>query len=226
MGEEIRNFFSADVTCISNDFFKKYLSKLNSDYLRVYLYIIWKKDEELTITKIADDLILTENDVEKALKFWKKEKLNLTYNIKEDSNQEDRISEKIIKEDLSNKKEFKELLFFAEKMLPNTISPKQKETFEYMVNDLRLPYEVIEFLIEYCCELDKTNSRYMLTVASDWAEKGIKTVKEIKKMQLDYEKQKLEKGNKSKKKNSNFSQREESYKNLEIAHSKNGTFGW
>lgn len=227
MGEEIKNFYKANVTCIANEFFEKYLADVNPDYLRVFLYITWKNASDLSINQIADDLTLTENDVEKALKYWKKQKLALASKISNSANSNQTTSKKedIVEEDLSQKKEFKELLFYAEKMFPSTISVKQKEVFEYMIKELLLSYEVVEYLIEYCCELDKTNARYMQTVAEDWASRGIKTAKDAKKLREEFEKSKNIKATKKNKKTANFTERKSSLKNLEEKNAKNGIFG-
>lgn len=226
MGEEIKNLYKADVTCIANEFFEKYLADVNPDYLRVFLYITWKNSSNLTINQIADDLTLTENDVEKALKYWKKQKLALASKVSSsNSNNQSTSKKEEIQEDLSQKKEFKELLFYAEKMFPTTISLKQKEAFEYMINELSLNYEVVEYLIEYCCELDKTNARYMCAVADDWASRGIKTAKEAKKLVSEFEKNKNTKKTTKNKKNANFTERKTSLKGIEDKNAKNGIFG-
>ncbi|MDO5564532.1 MAG: DnaD domain protein [Eubacteriales bacterium] len=230
MGDEIKNIFSANVTCIPNDFFQKYLADVNPDYLRVYLYILWKDENDLSIEKIADELTLTENDVEKAFKFWRKQKYFATNKVakKEEKSKEEFDNKSNNNED--KKVIFKELLFYAEKMFPQTISPKQKEAIEYMFFELDLPVDVIEYLIEYCCELDKTNARYMVAVADDWKDKNIKSAKEVKKMQKDFslkknEKKVLQNSNKKIVK-SNFSERKNNYREIENKKMMSGTSGW
>lgn len=225
MGEELRNLYSLNVTNISNEFLEKYLADVNPEFLKVYLYYLWKGKENLSLEDVANELNLTINDVERAVKYWAKQKrLNSTNknektkssnkDIEDDSidNSEDNIANKdyvyTIEADFLKKqkkkfktddKEYKELLLYAERMLPN-ISNLQVNLFRQLYYDDGMALNVIEYLIEYCAELGKVNTKYMKTVATSWLENGYKTVEEVKDSEEQFHKDKTKKSKAPKKK--------------------------
>lgn len=226
MGEELRNLYSPNVTIISNDFLDKYLAEVNPEFLRVYLYYQWKGSENLSFEDVANELNLTVNDVERAVKYWaKQKKLNATniksnktiINIQEfdkdiDDSSDDNNNDKNIytieadflkkqkKQFKTSEKEYKELLLYAEQMLPN-ISNLQVNLFRQLYYEDGMPLNVIEYLIEYCAELGKVNTKYLKSVATTWLEEGYKTVEEVKKSEEQFHKEKTKKSKTTKKNN-------------------------
>ena len=215
MGEELRNLYDANVTNISNEFLEKYLADVNPEFLKVYLYFLWKGKDNLAFDDVANELNLTVNDVERAVKYWaKQKKLNSTttkskkeiIHIEEDdietvlaekSNNKDNIYtieadflKKKKKQFKTSEKDYKELLLYAERMLPN-ISNLQVNLFHQLYYDEGMPLEVIEYLIEYCAELGKVNTKYMASVAKTWGEEGYKTVAEVKNSEQQFQKDKV-----------------------------------
>jgi DnaD/phage-associated family protein len=79
---KIHNNCSEDVTIVSNHFLDLYMPKANGEFVKIYLYLlrmISSDDCSLTLSSIADIFDCTENDVERALRYWdKKEVLHLT----------------------------------------------------------------------------------------------------------------------------------------------------
>lgn len=79
---KIHNNCSEDVTIVSNHFLDLYMPKANGEFVKIYLYLlrmISSDDCSLTLSSIADTFDCTENDVERALRYWdKKEILRLT----------------------------------------------------------------------------------------------------------------------------------------------------
>ena len=195
MGEEIQTLYDTNVTLVSNDFLNNHLADANPEYIRVYLYFLWKKNEKLTYEDIADALNLTENDVERATKYWIKQKVIQRGKIAK-SNPKDDAVEKIEKEtaqkkDIENKsdknrdKEIKEISLYAEKMLPG-FSSVQKKLFEYIYDECDMSVDMIMFLIDHCIEKGITTNSYMKKIAVSWYEQGIKTTKQAKKFVEEY----------------------------------------
>lgn len=198
MGEEIKNLYNVNVTTISNDFFKNHLADANAEYIRVYLYYLWKQKDKLNFSEIADDLNLTVNDVERATKYWIKQKVlakNSIINDTEDNEIEDNVNENANKSEHNEKRNAKilklrnsnenidnamnEVMLFAERMLP-TVSSQQYELFKQLYIDLNMSTEVIEYLIEYCASQGKYTSSYMKKVAVSWYEQGLTNVDAVK----------------------------------------------
>ncbi len=190
MGDELKNFYNGDVTCISNEFLNKYLADVNPVYLKIFIYLQWKKNSD--ISQIADDLNLTENDVEGAMKYWKKQmkKIGISCPVinngkpkvenKEDTSEkmQPKLPGKDVPKKNTQKDEVakKELLFHAENVIPETLTSGQVRVINYIYDDLGFDVKLIKFLIEYCVDLGKTTHSYMKTVAQDWADNDITTV--------------------------------------------------
>lgn len=79
-----------------------------------------------------------------------------------------------------NEEEFEGILYVAQYLLPGGVSSSHIQKFEYMVEYLGMSSELIEFLLDYCASIGKTSPRYIESVALDWHEKRIQTVKQAK----------------------------------------------
>ena len=188
------NIYRVNATLISNVFLENFLADANSDYIRVYLYIMWKNNQILNTNQIADELNLTINDVERAIKFWikkevidesfliqakdKNEKVekidndNVELNTKNDNNKILKLNNNVIKNQEEIDIALKDIVKFAENMLP-AISSQQYELFSQLYTDFNMSIEVIQYLIEYCVEQKKITSSYMKKIAISWYEQGI-----------------------------------------------------
>ena len=246
MGEELRNLYSANVTIISNDFLEKYLADVNPEFLKVYLYYLWKGKEKISFEEVANELNLTVNDVERAVNYWAKQKKLNSKNksnkdiididevkskskatATDDSDDVDNIYtieadflKKQKKQFQTNEKDYKELLLYAEQMLPN-ISNLQVNLFHQLYYDDGMTLEVIEYLIEYCAELGKVNTKYMASVANTWIEEGYKTVEEVKNSEQQFRKDKSKKTKAVKRKTNVVANKRENdyYENLFLERS-------
>lgn len=67
-----------NMTMIPNVFLDHYMSGSNGEFLKIYLYLLrWAgfPDASITTASIADFFNMTENDVNRALRFWEQEEL-------------------------------------------------------------------------------------------------------------------------------------------------------
>lgn len=76
--------------------------------------------------------------------------------------------------------DFSQLLYIAQRYLGKIFTPRDVEVFAYLYDGLRLPMELLEYLVEYCAQNNHTSVRYVEKVAMDWHEKGFGTVEEAK----------------------------------------------
>ena len=80
----------------------------------------------------------------------------------------------------SEKKDAKEIFYLAESFMGHTLSATEMNAIISWSDALKLPAEVVEYLIEYCVDAGHTSIRYMNKVAINWAEAGIETVEQAK----------------------------------------------
>ncbi len=89
-------------------------------------------------------------------------------------------------ETLEEKDEVKHLNFIAEQYFRRMLTRKDLEAIAYIYDSLRFPYELVDYLLEYCADLGKTSARYVLTVAHRWHERGIRTSEAAKLLEDRY----------------------------------------
>ena len=191
MEELYNSLYGNNVTIISNEFLDKYLSDTNPEYIKVFLFYLWKGLKEgYTIAETSNEIDLPEDKVEMALKFWIKKKLmkkDILIKDKKDNSTKVDVTENLVdfetkKKELINKnrKDYVELesdlLFVAEKLLGQTMSERQQALIAKCYNEYGFEEGLIHYLLEYCANNSKTNVKYMSAVASSWYEEGIKTV--------------------------------------------------
>ena len=174
------------------DFIDHYMPEANGEYVKVYLLLLRHQacpEPPLTISGIADLLDDTENDVLRALKYWKKQGL-LDYEI----TQEDEATGKAEPEQPAppvssqNRQELKELLFVTEQYIGKPLSATDMKTISYFHDELGMSADLIEYLIEYCVENGHKSMHYIQKVALSWSQQGIRTPEEARKSAAFYSK--------------------------------------
>lgn len=68
------------------------------------------------------------------------------------------------------------LLYITEQYLGKTLTPTEMQKILYFYDELKLPADLIEYLIEYCVGRNHKSMRYIETVALAWAKEGVRTV--------------------------------------------------
>lgn len=212
----------SDIAVLSKEFINKHMIKANGEYVKVYLYLCIRAKEELCVDSIAEELCLTEKDVIRAIRYWKKEGLIMEEKeasaqescalkkkeeaflpreaLFEASDAEEKEEEIGPKEEnaqifsaseipdksevdlvrLEEDKEFKDLVYCAQTYLAKTFTATDIRTMAYMYDVLRLPTELIEYLIEICVQKEKRSLRYIEAIAIDWKSKNICSIEQAK----------------------------------------------
>lgn len=189
----------------SGEFVKVYL---------LLLRYMQDNDSSLTISSIADCLNNTEGDVLRALSYWESEGIlhiknnknglseivfGNNVNKKEVSLKEtSSISQENFKKTAAPKKagafkkspeefkEFKSILFIAEQYLGRTLSKTDIDLMTFFYDDLDMPADLIEYLIESCVENNHKSIHYIRAVGINWFENNIKTVEQAKRETVGY----------------------------------------
>ncbi|SFG35147.1 DnaD domain-containing protein [Oribacterium sp. WCC10] len=208
MGTNIVDNLAVHATCISDDFLDKYLGTANGDYIKVYLYMLRHKGERFSVGNAADSLNLTDNDIERAVRYWEKLgvfKSAAGVSVDKDEAEEKpadtnasfeaeftKADEKIAHlegtvDDVQDDEEFKGILFVAKHILPTLPSIRQIEVLKYMYKDLNMSADVIEYLLEYCASIKKTTYKYMQAVAINWHEQGVVSLSQARELVKSFE---------------------------------------
>ena len=229
MEELYNSLYGNNATIISNEFLDKYLSDADPKYIKVFLFYLWKGIKEgYTISEASDEIDLTEDDIEMALKYWIRKKIMKKECLVKERN--DKVSKADAKEKDTNKnlvdfeskkkelinknrKSYSEieedLLFFAEKLLGQTLSERQQNLIAKCYNEFGFDEGLIYYLLEYCANKSSTNVKYMSAVATSWYEQGIKSVEEAKNFTENFSGHKQSSVNTKKKTNTKLMDRDE-----------------
>lgn len=80
------------------------------------------------------------------------------------------------------------LLFVTEQYLKKTLSPNEIRTILFISDKLGFSEDLIDYLVQYCVDRDKKDLRYIEKVAISWAQQGITTPKQAKRLAGKYDK--------------------------------------
>lgn len=205
MDLHLKNRLETGVTVVSNTFIDKYMAEANGEYVKVYLYLLRHDGAVVSEGEIADALNDTEADVRRALAYW--QKLGVLHREAPDGRPVKAAEEKTRKpvvenrggaaaseavpeqrpactqqeiDQLSSDTEFTQLIYIAQQYLKKIFTPKDCEIFAYLYGTLKMPAELLEYLVEYCAQNNHTSLRYIEKVALSWYEKKLLTVEEAK----------------------------------------------
>ncbi|MCQ2536273.1 MAG: DnaD domain protein [Lachnospiraceae bacterium] len=193
------------VTLVPNTFIDELLPKANGDFVKVYIYLLrnaGSEGKDLSVGSIADALDYTEADILRALRYWEKagvlsmgettqspKPVKPAVEAKTAPIPDQTLTVAIPKahtfssQELENFKEKEgvdELIFATQTYLSKPLSYSDLETLLYWYEDLSMPVDLIEHLIESCLASNHQSFHYMNAVAQNWYSEGIHTVEQAK----------------------------------------------
>jgi len=87
---------------------------------------------------------------------------------------------------LQEDEDFAALLYCLQRYLGRVFSQSELDSAAYMYDSLKMPPELIEYLVEMCVRRGKTSMRYIEAIARDWHAKGVDTVEQARETQQVY----------------------------------------
>lgn len=186
-------------------FITDFMPEAGGDYVKVYLYLLL--DESGDTERIAEDLHLSEGDVRRAIRYWmEKGVLTETEDVMKKEAPEKEIKKKSTKEEsdslrerymstegteilarLSEDPTFTELLFIVQKYRSKIMDERESEVFAYLYDGLKLPADVLDYLVAYAVEHEHNSIRYIEKLGTDWAKIGIRDVDAAKRRTKQFE---------------------------------------
>lgn len=157
-----------DSTPVENMFITEYMLRAPGDFVKVYLYALmlcYHPTPRMSLSSMARDLDMTEEDVERAFKYWARDGLvrqvgdnpvSFTlFNLKQltltrAENPGDKLyNQKFIEE--------------AERILKRTLQPEEINLINDWIQVLELPEEVILMLLQI--EMENSRGRVSISIA-------------------------------------------------------------
>lgn len=193
MGIGLKNRLKPCTTQVTNEFIDTYMAGANGEYVKVYLYLLRHRNEDVSVGQIADVLNHTESDVQRALAYWQRvgvleaESDNHISSKTEQPARQESASTQNVQESkscdmskLTLDESFKQLIYIAQKYLNKLLTPTDCQILGNLYSNLGFSGEMLEYLIEYCVQNHHTSLRYMEKVALGWHERGIKDVEQAR----------------------------------------------
>ena len=214
------DLFQIDATVVANEFLDKYMPRANGDYVKVYLYLLKNRVNGIDVETIAEQLELTEGDVRRAIRYWEEQGIvsvgdtaDRKPETKAEAGQEEKSAlteetEAEIRKHYKSAKgkealdrlqrdaEFGELLFIVQKYCSKILSERDEQVLAYLYDGLKLPCDVLDYLVSYCVETGHNNMRYIEKTGLDWARRGIRDVKAARQRTREFDALREEKAGK------------------------------
>ena len=183
-----------DTTPVSNVFIDKFMPNANPMFALVYVLgcRFAAEGREIKNGDVASALNITEKAVENAWEYWNEQGLVrfLPSGLEIAGTVEKsrpaamaRVPEYSV-EEISRWKDNSEgvrcLFHFAERLFASFLTHRQMESLLSFHEYYRLPFEVIEIMLDYCVGNNHRGMHYIEAVARDWADNQIDTVEEAR----------------------------------------------
>lgn len=185
------------------------LEKVDGDFLKVALLIFKDTNKNYVVEEISDVLNISQKKVKESLVFWNERKLvKIKTQEKQPEKQTVSIPEVNIKNNdkvtnidvlINEKKKTKavvqenqlntEVVFLLDaiqNMFNHTISKAYHDVVKYVVEQLKLPTDVILLAFHYCNDtMENFNIKYFQKICTTWAEMEINTSEKADKYLLE-----------------------------------------
>lgn len=202
--EKTKDFYML-ATDVENIFINEYMPMAPGEYVKVYLYGLFysQTDMELTHSQVAQQLNLTDVQVEEAWEFWSqlgvvdkiskgmdydiefKQLRSLMYGSKREAADVEIHKAEPVHADggehILYDEQLKDLVLGVEALLGKTLSPKETREIFFWVEEIGATFDVIKGAVAYCIEKGKTGVNYMTKVIEQWTCDGLKTEEDVKK---------------------------------------------
>lgn len=175
---------------VESSFITEYLPEASGDAVRVYLYGLFacRSQKEITLENLASELKITTEEVKDCFKFW--EEYDLVSIISEEP-----FSVRYLPLSKNGKprkfkpEKYSEFTNAIQALLPDRmISTAEYSSYFAVMEDFSIKPEAMLMICKYCVDLKGSSIgyKYIITVARDFAYRGIITTELIEKELSDY----------------------------------------
>ncbi len=181
---------SASTVSIDGKFINSYLPEATGDAVKVYLYglsVCQLGNDDLTVEKFSENIKMDVNDVLDCFRFW--EELGLINIISSEPFLVKYLPVSTGKPKKYNPEKYSEFNKALQVVIPKRmITTNEYSAYFSLMEEYSIKPEALLMIVKYCVDLkgDAIGLRYILKVATDFAQKGIKTTSEIEKELSSY----------------------------------------
>lgn len=199
----------SSVFAVPSSIVDNYIKLASGDAVKVLLYILRHGGEKLSSQQIASAVSLSTDSVDEAFIFWEQANVLSGSDIKPQINSHEEAENKVLKPETPEKKpkrrenfsltpseiasriegseEIKVLFSMAEESFGRILNHIEQREYIWMHDYLGLSTDVLLTLTAYCISIEKSNIKYIRSVAADWCDRDINTLEaaqeEIKRLE-------------------------------------------
>lgn len=181
-----------DSTPVENMFITEYMLRAPGDFVKVYLYALmlcYHPTPRMSLSSMAKDLDMQEEDVDRAFKYWARDGLvrqvgdnpvtYSLYNLKQLTlTRAENPGDKLYNQQTA------QFIEEAERILKRTLLPEETNLINDWVQVFELPEEVVLMLLQI--EMENSRGRVSIKIADrrakEWAQSGVRTVEDVEKI--------------------------------------------
>ena len=175
---------SINSTQVDNVFFAEFMPNANGDYVKVYLYGLYKcaSGKDNSLESFAKDLKMSADDIISIFYHW--QELGLVQVITADPIMVRYLPIKnaIQKIKKYNVDKYTAFNISAQELIGSKmLTPRELEEFYYLIENLKMEKEAVLKVIEYCVKLKGKNVSvsYIVAVAKNWCYDGVKSSTDV-----------------------------------------------
>ena len=181
-------------TAVDNIFINNYLPYADSNFVKVYLYGLYKcqdsNSRDNTIENFANELNLSQEDIEKAFEYWQEQGLVQILNVIPFEVRYLPISDVLNNTKKYNAKKYESFNAQAQEILcGRMITPNEYREYYDIIERFHVEKEALLMIINYCVNIkgDNVGYAYITTIAKDWANQKITTAKQVEERLIEFE---------------------------------------
>lgn len=181
-------------TAVDNIFINNYLPYADSNFVKVYLYGLYKcqdsNSRDNTIENFANELNLLQEDIEKAFEYWQEQGLVQILNVIPFEVRYLPISDVLNNTKKYNAKKYESFNAQAQEILcGRMITPNEYREYYDIIERFHVEKEALLMIINYCVNIkgDNVGYAYITTIAKDWANQKITTAKQVEERLIEFE---------------------------------------
>lgn len=175
---------SSNVTSIDNVFLSDFLPNANGDYVKVYLYGLYKcsSSRDNDLASFSKALQMSEEDILSIFYYWQEAGLVNVINVEPIMVRFLPVKSALSKMKKYNVDKYATFNISAQELIGSKmLTPRELEEFYYIVENLHMEQNALLRVIEYCVSIKGKNVSvsYIVAVAKNWAYDGVRTVEDV-----------------------------------------------
>ncbi len=175
-----------NTTAVDNIFINNYLPYADDTAVKVYLYGLYKCQDasarDNTLENFANELNLTEKQIEQAFYYWQEQGLVQILNVIPFEVRYLPISDVLNSTKKYNAKKFESFNAQAQEIISGRmITPNEYREYYDIIERFHVEKEALLLIIGYCVRIkgDNVGYAYITTIAKDWANQKITTKEQV-----------------------------------------------